>query len=237
MAVATVTLTSNGYPRGNDNTQYRQRRFGGGVGTQAGPNSLPLAVNGAAFVGASPSYVQGGLRVNFANLEGIKTGAPFLLPQWCRVYSLSGSGYIYSFNPLGAQITNLALTSNVITLTAKNNLAAGDVVVLSGLTVNTALNGISLTVLAGSLSATTFTANFTAGNISSAAETGYCTPTLYASGAPFQGNLQIFQSAATVTPPNPLAEISTAALPTSIVGSSTVNADLLGWTAEFIRAA
>lgn len=237
MAVATVTLTSNGYPNGNDNTQRRQRQFGGGVGTQAGPQSLPLVVNGATFVGASPSYVKGGIRINFANLEAIKVGAPFLLPQFCQLFSLSGSGYIYVFNPLGPQITNLALTSNVITITALNNLAAGDVVVLSGLTVNTALNGISLTVLAGSLSATTFTANFTANNISSAFESGYCTPSSYASGKPFQGNLQIFQSAATVTPPNPLAEISTAALPAAIVGSSSVNADVIGWEAEFVRAA
>jgi hypothetical protein len=236
MAVATVTLTANGYPNGNDNTQRRQRLFGGGVGVQAGPNSLPLVVNGATFVGSSPSYVQGGIRINFGSLEAIKTGPPNLLPQWCELKSLSGSGYIYQHDPLGPQITNLALTSNVITITAKNNLAAGDVVVLSGLTVNTALNGISLTVLVGSLTATAFTANFTAGNISSAAELGYCTPILYASGKPFQGNLQIFQSAATVTPPNPLAEISTAALPTAIVGSASVNADVLGWTAEFVRA-
>jgi hypothetical protein len=235
MAVATVTLTSNGYPWGNDNTQRRQRQFGGGVVSQAGPNSLPLVANGASFVGTSPSYVKGGIRLNFASLEALKMGPPFLLPQWCRLFSLSGSGYIYSFSPLGPQITNLALTSNVITITALNNLAAGDVVVLSGLTVNTALNGVSLTVLAGSLSATTFTANFTATNISSAFETGYCTPTSYVSGKPFQGNLQIFQSAATVTPPNPLAEISTAALPATIVGSSSVNADVIGWEAEFVR--
>jgi len=236
MAVATVTLTSNGYPNGNDNTQRRQRQFGGGVGVQAGPNSLPLVVNGATFVGSSPSYVLGGIRINFASLEALKMGPPFLLPQWCRVYSLSGSGYIYSYNPLGPQITNLALTSNVITITAKNNLAAGDVVVLSGLTVNTALNGISLTVLAGSLSATTFTANFTAGNISSAFESGYCTPTLYASGKPFQGNLQIFQSGAENASALPLAELATAALPAGIVGSASVNADVLGWAAEFVRA-
>jgi hypothetical protein len=233
MAVATATFTSNGYPNGNDNTQRRQRQFGGGVGVQAGPEGPPLAVNGVTFVGTSPSYVQGGIRVNFASLESLKTGPPNLLPQWCLVRSLSGSGYVYSLNPLGAQITNLALTSDVITITAKNNLAAGDIVVLSGLTVNPTLNGVALTVLSAGLSATQFEAAFTAGNISSAAETGYCTPTSYASGAPFQGNLQIFTGAAAQSP---LAELSTGALPTAIVGSSTVNADLIGWTAEFVRA-
>jgi hypothetical protein len=235
MAVATVTLTPNQYPYGHDNSQRRVRVFGGGVGVQPGPQSPPLVLNGATFVGASPSYVQGGIRINFANLESIKAGPPFLLPQFCYVFSLSGSGYIYQYNPLGPQITNLALTTNVVTITAKNNLAAGDVVVLSGLTVTPSLNGVSLTVLAGGLSATQFTANLTHANIGSAFESGYATPTSYASGLPFQGNLQIFQSAATVTPPNPLAEISTAALPASIVGSGSVNADALGWEAEFVR--
>lgn len=232
MAVATVTLTANGYPYGDDNSQRRQIRYGGGVSPQAGPNSLPQVVNGLAVVGASPSYVAGGIRINFANLETIKAGPPFLLPQWCRLYSLSGSGLIYTFNPCGPAITNLALTSNVITITAKNNLAANDVVVLSGLTTTTALNGVSLTVLAGSLSATQFTANFTHGNISSAAETGFATPSSYASGSPFQGNLQIFQSAATTTPPNPLAELATGAF--SSVAPAFLT-DTIGWTAEFIR--
>jgi hypothetical protein len=232
MAVATITLTPNPFPYGHDNSQRRQRVFGGGVGTQAGPNSLPLAQNGAAFVGASPSYVKGGIRINFANLETIKVGPPYLLPQFLYVFSLAGSGYIYQYNPLGPQITNLALTTNVVTITALNNLAAGDVVVLNGLTVNPTLNGISLTVLAGSLSATTFTANLTNANIGSAAELGYATPTSYASGKPFQGNLQIFTGAAAQSP---LAEFATGALPTAIVGSAAVNPDLLGWEAEFVR--
>lgn len=234
MAVATVTFTPNPHPFGNDNTQTRQRRFGGGVATQAGPNSPPLVKNGATFIGTSPSYVQGGIRINFATLEGLKVGPPYLLPQFCYIFSLSGSGYLYQYNPLGAHITNLALTSNVVTITAKNNLAAGDVVVLSGLTVNTGLNGVSVTVLAGSLSATTFTANLTHANISSAFETGYCTPTSYASGAPFQGNLQIFQSAGSAAP---LAELATGALPAAIVGSGSADVDVIGWEAEFIRAA
>jgi hypothetical protein len=216
MAVATLLFTANGEPNGNDNTMRRQNKYGT-----------------ASIVGSSPSYVQGGIRGNFASLESIKTGPPNLLPEWCDVKSLSGSGYIYLLNPLGPAITNLALTSNVITITAKNNLAAGDVVKLSGLTVNTALNGISLTVLAGSLSATSFTANFTNGNISSAAETGYCLPTSYASGAPFQGNVQIFESAGSAAS---LTELSTASLPAGITGSAGVNGDQIGFRAEFVRA-
>lgn len=240
MALATVTLTANGYPLGDDNSQRRQRRFGGGVGTQAGPNSLPLVVNGASFVGASPSYRQGGIRINFASLEGIKVAPPFTLPQFCQLFSLSGSGYLYTFNPLGPQITNLALTSNVITITANNNLAANDVVVLSGLTTTTALNGVALTVISTGLSATQFEANYTHGNISSAFESGYATPTSYATGSPFQGNLQIFESPAVASTPasaSALGELATGALPAAIVGSSSVNADVIGWIAEFVRAA
>ena len=231
MAVATVTLSANPYPWGNDNTQRRQRLFGGGVNQQAGPNSPPLVANGVTIVGSSPSYVVGGIRINFASLESLKMGAPFLLPQWCRLFSLSGSGYIYTYNPLGPQITNLALTTNVITITANNNLAAGDVVVLSGLTVNTGLNGVALTVISSGLSATQFEANFTHGNIGSAAELGYATPTSYATGKPFQGNLQIFQvpAAGALGSAAPLVELATAALPTAIVGSASVNADVIGW--------
>ncbi len=224
MAVATFTLNVNSYPYGNDNTQRHQTLYGGGIGSQAGPNSPPLAVNGATIVGSSPSYVQGGNRINFSPLEAIKSA--YLLPQWCDVKTLAGSGYIYVFDSLGAAITNLALTSNVVTITAHNNLAAGDVVVLSGLTATTALNGFALTVLAGSLTATAFTANLTHANISTAAETGFATPTSYASGKPFQGNLQIFQSAGSAAPQ---AELATGALPAG------VTADVFGFRAEFLR--
>jgi hypothetical protein len=234
MAVATVTLTANAYPYGNDNTQRRQRQYGGGIVTQAGPNSPPLVANGLAVVGASPSYVKGGIRINFANLEGIKVAPPFTLPAFCRLFSLSGSGLLYQYNPLGAAITNLALTSNVITISALNNYATGDIAVLSGLTTTPALNGAALKVIATGLSATQFEANFTATDISSAAETGFATPTSYASGLPYQGNLQIFQSAATVTAPNPLAELATGAF--SSVAPKFLT-DIIGWEAEFIRAA
>jgi hypothetical protein len=217
MAVATIQANINTFPNGNDNTQRRQVVYGT-----------------CSIIGASPSYVQGGVRVNFNNLEFIK--AQTMLPQWCEFDSLNNTGWQYEFAPLGAQITNIALTTNVVTITCKNNLAAGDIVLLSGITTATFLNGQTLTVLAGSLSATQFTANFTHANYGSAGDTGYVLPTLYASGLPYQGNLMIFESAATVTPPNPLAELATGALPTSITGNSTTNADVIGFKAEFIRA-
>jgi len=62
--------------------------------------------------------------------------------------SQGNTGYLYEWAPLGASITNLALTTNVVTITAKNNLAVGDIVQLNGLTVNPTLNGKLLTVLA-----------------------------------------------------------------------------------------
>jgi hypothetical protein len=210
MAVATLTATGNSYPKGNDNTQRHQLSFAS-----------------IAIVGSSPSYVQGGIRLNFGSLESLKCSPPFLLPVWADLKSLSGSGYVYTFNPLGATITNLALTSNVVTITAKNNLATGDIVTLSGLTTTTALNGIQLTVLAGSLSPTVFTANLTHANIGTAAETGFALPVSYATNLPFQGNVQIFQSAGSAAA---LAELATAALPAGVTG------DTITCRAEFVRA-
>jgi hypothetical protein len=217
MAVATVTATIKPYPAGVDNSMRRVKVYGT-----------------CSFVGASPSYVQGGLRINFTPLERIP--AVNMLPDWCEFDSINNSGWLYEFAPLGGQITNVALTTNVVTITVKNNLAAGDIVQISGVTTATFLNGQTLTVLAGSLSATSFTANFTHANYGTAGDTGYVLPVVYASGLPYQGNVQILESAGTVTPPNPLAELATAALPATIVGSATANADVIGFKAEFLRA-
>lgn len=207
MALATATLTINNYPIGSDNTQRIQRHFG------------------RLAIGANPlTYTAGGIRINFSALEPIKAGPPYLLPMWMDVYSLAGSGFDYNWNPLGSKITNLALTTNVVTITAANNLTVGDVVTLSGLTTTPALNGISLTV--ASAVAASFTANLTHGNIGTAAETGNCLPILYASGLPFQGNLQVLTGAAAQSP---LTELTTAAVP------ATVSGDVIGFRAEFAR--
>jgi hypothetical protein len=91
------------------------------------------------------------------------------------------AGYPGNFIPatyqkvVSATITNLALTSNVVTITAANTFAAGDLVTLAGLTHTAALNGKILTVLAGGLSGSSFTANLTNADIVSAAETGTAT--------------------------------------------------------------
>jgi len=200
MANATATCTISAYPTGTNNTQRRQQHYGT-VGITA----------------STAQYVQGGVRINFASLEPIKSNS--MLPLLFRAESTSGSGYQYRFNPNGPTITNLALTSNVVTITAKNNLAAGDIVVLTGLTTTAALNGTVLTVLAGSLTATAFTANLTHGNIVSGAETGFCNIQSYASGLPFQGNLQIFTGAAAQSA---LAELSTGNTPAAVSGDQIV---------------
>lgn len=68
-------------------------------------------------------------------------------------------------------ITNVALTSNVVTLTCTNTLVAGDVVNLSGLTLLAPfLNGQTLIV--STASGSSFTAAFTHANVSTGAETG-----------------------------------------------------------------
>lgn len=206
MAVATLLYTVSAYPNGIDNTQIRTNAYGA-----------------VTIVGSSPSYVQGGIRANYTPLAAINTSVP--LPMWCETVSRLG-GYVYVFNRQGPVITNLALTSNVVTITAKNNLAAGDTVTLSGLTTSTFLNGALVTVLAGSLSATVFTFNYTHANVGTAAETGNALPTTYASGLPFQGNILIYQSAGSAAP---LAELATAALPAGVTG------DVIRFRSEFLR--
>ena len=62
-----------------------------------------------------------------------------------------------------ATITNVSLTSNVVTITAANSFLVGGKVTLAGLTTSTFLNGQTLTV--ASASATQFTANFTHANV------------------------------------------------------------------------
>ena len=94
-------------------------------------------------------------------------------------YTLTDSSGNANHGTLGDQapITNLSLTTNVITVTCTNDFTVGQVVVLSGLTTTPSLNGTSLTVLAGGLSSSQFTANLTHANISSAAETGFAVVT------------------------------------------------------------
>jgi len=73
-----------------------------------------------------------------------------------------------------ATITNSALTSNVITITASNLFFPGQTVIVTGSTNLPFINGIPLTVTSGvpGVPASTFTANFTHANVASAVDTG-----------------------------------------------------------------
>jgi hypothetical protein len=85
-----------------------------------------------------------------------------------------GAATITDYN--GVSITNISLTSNVVTVTASNGspsalFTAGSTQVLfTGLTTNTFLNGQILTVQ--SVATSTFTVNFTHANVGSVADTG-----------------------------------------------------------------
>jgi hypothetical protein len=79
------------------------------------------------------------------------------------------AGQVVNFS-LSAAITNVAITSNVATITAVNTFQPGDAVALSGLTTATFLNAQTLTVITSL--GTTFTANFTHADYASAPDTG-----------------------------------------------------------------
>jgi hypothetical protein len=130
-------------------------------------------------VGAG-NYQLGGIPLDFAGLVQAPGASALSYPIDVSFKSVSSppTVYTYKFNPLGqnvANITNLALTSNVATFTAHNLLAVGDVVVLAGLTTTTDLNGTSATVISSGLSGTAFEADITHANISTGAETGTAT--------------------------------------------------------------
>lgn len=94
-------------------------------------------------------------------------------------YTLTDSSSNANHGKLGDQapITNLSLTTNVVTITAANDYSTGQIVALSGLTTNPGLNGTSLTILASGLSSSQFKANLTHADIPSAAETGFAVVT------------------------------------------------------------
>jgi hypothetical protein len=98
--------------------------------------------------------------------------AQFFTGQTVTVKNVGAGTLTLHPKPVSATITNLALTSNVVTITASNNFTAGDVVILTGLTTTPALNGTPLTINATSLSSSSFQAALTHANISSGSETG-----------------------------------------------------------------
>ena len=78
-------------------------------------------------------------------------------------------------NAMPATVTNIALTSNIVTVSCTNNFEAGMNVELTGLTTNTVLNNVNLVIL--TCSSSQFTATFTNANIVSGSDTGTATYT------------------------------------------------------------
>jgi hypothetical protein len=77
-------------------------------------------------------------------------------------------------------ITAFSITSNVVTFTAANNFQSGELILASGLSIGTYLNGVSLTVLSTGLSSTQFEAAFTHANVTTTTDSGValcCTDT------------------------------------------------------------
>jgi hypothetical protein len=72
-----------------------------------------------------------------------------------------------------ATITNIALTSNVLTVTCANHFFVGQNIFLNGLTTNTVLNNVNVVIL--TCSGSQFTAAFTNANIVSGSDTGTAT--------------------------------------------------------------
>lgn len=100
--------------------------------------------------------------------------------------SIRGDGDIIPVNPSVIDITNVSLTTNIVTITAVNKYFPGDYVIVSGLTTATFLNG-QLLLLTGA-SPTQFTAAFVHANYPSTPDTGQAQQAIDASGkllAPF----------------------------------------------------
>jgi hypothetical protein len=169
-----------------------------------------------ATVGAG-NYQLGGIPLNFAGYVSAPGASAFSYPLEVRIQSQANppSTATYKYNPLGqsvANITNLALTSNVVTITAHNTFSAGTVLTLAGLTTNTFLNGQTVTVISTGLSGTAFEFNFTHANVSSGAETGTAT----VSGQQPNQNSGTFQVYSGTT------EQSAGATPASVTGDTIV---------------
>jgi hypothetical protein len=75
-----------------------------------------------------------------------------------------------------SSISNTALTSNVVSLTSNQQLFAGQVVIVQGLTAGAALNGQLLQVISTGLTNALFEANIKSANIGTAADVGIALP-------------------------------------------------------------
>lgn len=179
MANAVARLIVNPYPYGSDDNSRRQ------------------IYNGVVQI-ESGNYPAGGIPLLWQNMVGAPKGGPVLLDSpfynpvvaaflgHCGLYDYSYQGAEACIGGLGATATpfvavpaycsNVALTTNVCTITANNNFVAGQQVTLNGFTGATFLNGQTVTVIATGLTAAVFEFNFTNANYSSTADVGMALP-------------------------------------------------------------
>lgn len=120
--------------------------------------------------------------------------------QWTNSYALVSipDQYHVVLQDNGGQratITAISATGAVVTVTCANNLAKGDIMSFTGVTTNSALNSVSVTLLSATATTVTFTLP-TGVTITNGADTG----TIYAanSGAPGIWNLGWVESAAII---------------------------------------
>ncbi|MBP1685402.1 MAG: hypothetical protein H6Q33_1545 [Deltaproteobacteria bacterium] len=148
--------------------------------------ALLFAVNaGMAGAVSSPTVIAGAAgQPAMSNLSTTLFNLADVGYQSSEFY-LAGNARSYHDVPTraAATVTNVAVTSNVATITtsAPHGLAIGDVVTITGLT-NTSLN-VTQKVVATVPSATTFTFAITTADIASVADAGTATPNLTADGA------------------------------------------------------
>lgn len=170
MANAVVRPIINAYPYSNASDD-RNSIYNGIL--QIEPGNYPAGGIPLLFPGFAVSAPAGG---------AFNLSTPNWLPTDVAVHGQS-NGYGYSIGGLVSVInglpvfcSNVALTSNVCTVTATNAFVTGQVVNLNGFTGATFLNGQQVTVLSTGLSAAQFEFNFTNANYSSTADVGLALP-------------------------------------------------------------
>lgn len=100
-------------------------------------------------------------------VQGTKCG---IMSNKCTTLPLIFFDLADTWTLKAGDITNVSLTTNVVTITCPNSFSIGDQVVVGGLTTATFLNGVQLQV--ASASGTQFTAAYTHADYPSAADTG-----------------------------------------------------------------
>ena len=183
----------------------RARRLHVGVAVFATAALLSGLTAGSAAAVASPTVTPGGSGAPLAANLSSTTFDLGTVGYQSSEYFLTGNASSYHdvATHAASTITNVAVTSNVVTITtsADHGIAVGDVVTITGLS-HTALNR-SQVIVTSVPSTTTFTFSFTTPAVASVADSGTVTPNLTANGAwtveadatqqPFKTRVQVYR--------------------------------------------